>query len=262
MEYILNIMFVLFVCLSALFVWMAFASHQNALSMLRMQTRQETAVELLMEELSKGNRAPEAAQAIDVQIKEYQSAKADLDVARSQLLGSDTVAFFTALWSMALAVLGVKVFSGAEEQIGRFRFISQRIHPMVSAAAIHQSIFISLGTASQCAGQLASSANTAAALRGSLPAIRESLNQASKSAKDPSINEVGLQQIVYDRYLDVIGEIDQALSSVILKLTGAKQDARDVEVIKATVNEIRKELCDDQLVGRWEELARKLDDAC
>jgi hypothetical protein len=215
-----------------------------------------------MEEFSKGSRDQGAALAIYVQIKEYQSAKADLDVARSQLISSDTVVFFTALWSMALAVLGVKVFSGAEEQVRRFRFISQRIHPMISASAIHQSIFISLGTASQFARQMALSASPTIALPGCLSTIRESLYQASESAKNSIIKEIGIQEIVRDRYLDMIDEIDQSLSSVIPKLTREKRDAREVEEQKETVKEIRKKLCDDQLVDRWDELARKLDDAC
>lgn len=194
-------------------------------------------------------------------INAFQSAKRELELARAQFLNSDTITFLATLMNLVVLTIAVKVFSRADDQIKRYQLISRKINPIASSTAIRQSIFFSLGCAAQDAKQLASSPHPANALQKYLPAIRENIRQASKSGRDSSIEVVGMQRIVRNRYLDMFGEIDQALLSTASKLAD-KKDTQEVYALNATVEEIRKELCDDQLVDRWEELARKLDDAC
>jgi hypothetical protein len=257
----LSLSLVIFVLLCATLAGCAFYSHQKALDLAATQAQRETSIERLAVALSAKTNDDAVKQILESQIKEYRDARAEAESARLQLLSTDTVALLLALWSIAPLILGIKVFSGAGDQIKRFRLISQNIHPMIDAAAIQQSIFMSLSEAGQYARELAHHPAPADHAQACLPLIQENLDEVDRVIKDSHLREIGVHQTVLDRFLDLIGKIDGELSAA--KAHMATSNA-SIDVIKALLEKldaVRAELSDARLVKNWEDLAKKLDDA-
>jgi hypothetical protein len=91
-----------------------------------------------------------------------------------------------------------------------------------------------------------------------IPLISENLDEVGYALKESHFKEIGIHKTVQDRFLDVVGKIEDGLRTAESKSLPDYQDA--IKGLREKLGAVRRVVGDPQLVENWNQLARKLDD--